>query len=78
MASAKFAGRMRRLSRLAVAIGGFLILIGLILTGTFLLALFDLIDVSAFVGETHLFLLMMMFLLIGILDVTAAIILSRR
>jgi len=69
---------MRKLSRLAVAIGGFLILTGMILTGTFLLALFNLIDIDVFVSETHLLLLTLMLLLIGILDIVAGIILLRR
>jgi len=76
--SAKLSEDMRKLSRLAVAIGGFLILTGMILTGTFLLGLFNLIDVEVFSDGTPLLLLTLMSLLIGILDVTAGIILSRR
>lgn len=76
--SAELSERMRKLSRLAVAIGGFLILTGMILTGIFLLALFNLIDVGVFVGETHLRLLTLILLLIGILDITAGMILLRR
>lgn len=69
---------MRKLIRLAVAIGGFLTMTGMILTGTSLLSLLNIIDVGVFIGETHLLLLSSMLLLIGILDVAAGIILLQR
>ncbi len=69
---------MRKLIRLAVAIGGFLTMTGMILTGTSLLSLLNIIDVGVFIGETHLLLLSSMLLLIGILDVVAGIILLQR
>jgi hypothetical protein len=78
VASAKLSERMRKLSRLALAIGGFLIMTGMILTGTFFLALLSLIDVGVFVGEIHLLLLTLILLLIGTLDIVAGIILLRK
>ncbi len=51
---------------------------GMILTGTSLLSLLNIIDVGVFIGETHLLLLSSMLLLIGILDVVAGIILLQR
>jgi hypothetical protein len=61
-----------------VAIGGFLIMMGMTLTSIVLLALFNLIDIGIFEYETHMFLLTLTLLLIGILDFVGAIILLRR
>ncbi len=69
---------IRKLSRLAAAIGGILMTAGMILTGMFLLAVLNLIDVSFFVHEATLVSLMVVFLVIGILDLVAAVILLRR
>lgn len=69
--------RIRRLSRLAVAVGGFLIMMGMFLLGVIALALADIIDISALVNETSLLMFMLALLSIGVLDVVAGIILSR-
>jgi hypothetical protein len=69
---------MRKRERVCVAIGGFLIIMGTILTGVTLLILFNLVDVAVFEYETHMSLLMLAFFLIGILDFVAGIILLRR
>ena len=69
---------MRKRERVCVAIGGFLIIMGTILTGVTLLILFNLVDVAVFEYETHMFLLMLVFFLIGIFDFVAGIILLRR
>jgi len=69
---------MRKRERVCVAIGGFLIIMGTILTGVTLLILFNLVDVAVFEYETHMSLLMLALLLIGILDFVAGIILLRR
>ena len=69
---------MRKRERICVAIGGFLIMIGTILTGAMLLILFNLVDITVFQYETHIPLLMLTFFLIGILDFIAGIILLRR
>ena len=69
--------RMRKLSRLAVAIGGFLIMMGMILMGAIALTLLNIIDLSAFMNETYLLLFMLALLSVGVLDIIAGIILSR-
>ncbi|MEM2889447.1 MAG: hypothetical protein QXM52_07015 [Candidatus Bathyarchaeia archaeon] len=69
---------MRKQERMCVAIGGFLLMMGTVLTGVTLLILFNLVDVSVFEYETHMSLLMLTFFLIGILDFAAGIILLRR
>jgi hypothetical protein len=69
---------IRKLSRLAAVIGGVLMMIGMIFTGMFLLAVLNLIDVSFLVHEATLVSLMVVFLVIGILDLVAAVILLRR
>jgi len=68
---------MRKLSRLAVAIGGFLIMMGMFLMGAIILTLLNIIDISALVNETYLLIFMMALLSVGVLDVIAGIILSR-
>ena len=69
---------MRKRERVCVAIGGFLIIMGTILTGVTLLISFNLVDISILGYETHMSLLMLTFFLIGILDFVAGIILLRR
>jgi len=69
--------RMRKLSRLAVAIGGFLIMMGMFLMGAIALTLVNIIDISALVNETYLLMFMLALLSVGVLDVIAGIILSR-
>jgi len=68
---------MRKLSRLAVAIGGFLIMMGMILIGAIVLTLLNVIDITAFMNETYLLMFMLALLSVGVLDVIAGIILSR-
>jgi hypothetical protein len=69
---------MRKLVRLSIAIGGFLIVTSLILTGTVFLILLNLIDVGVFANQTHISVLTLMFLAIGILDFLAGIILLLK
>lgn len=66
---------MRKLVRLSVAIGGFLIVTSLILTGTVFLMLLNLIDVDVFSDQTSTAVLTLLFLAIGISDFIAGIIL---
>jgi len=66
---------MRKLVRLSLAIGGFLIVTSLILTGTVFLILLNMIDVEVFADSGTTSVLTMMFLAIGILDFIAGIIL---
>jgi hypothetical protein len=69
---------MRKLVRLSIAIGGFLIVTSLILTGTVFLILLNLIEIDVFANATHISVLTLMFLVIGILDFIAGIILLLK
>jgi len=69
--------RMRKLSRLAVATGGFLIMMGMILMSAVVLTLLNVIDITAFMNETYVLMFMLALLSVGMLDVIAGIILSR-
>jgi len=68
---------MRKLSRLAVATGGFLIMMGMILMSAVVLTLLNVIDITAFMNETYVLMFMLALLSVGVLDVIAGIILSR-
>jgi len=68
---------MRKLSRLAVAIGGFLIMMGMILMSAVVLTLLNVIDITAFMNETYVLMFMLALLSVGVLDLIAGIILSR-
>jgi len=68
---------MRKLSRLAVAIGGFLIMMGMFLMVAITLTLLGVIDISALVNETYLLMFMLALLSVGVLDLIAGVILSR-
>lgn len=74
---AKLSDRLRKLSRLAVAIGGFLIMIGMFLVSAIALTVLGVININALVNETYLLMFMLTLLSVGILDVMAGIILSR-
>ena len=76
--TARLNEHMRKLSRLAVAIGGFLIMMGMILLGATVLTLLKVIDVTAFMNETYLLTFILALLSVGVLDVIAGILLSRR
>ena len=69
---------MRKLVRLSIAIGGFLLVTSLILTGTVFLIFLNLIDVSVFEDQTSTLLLTLTFLAIGVLDFIAGIILLLK
>jgi hypothetical protein len=69
---------MRKLVRLSIAIGGFLIVTSLILTGTIFLILLNIIDVGVFANQTHISVLTLIFLAIGVLDFIAGIILLLK
>lgn len=72
----------QRLSKVAVAIGGFLIFVGIIMTGVFALALSGILDVGIFDrisgNEAYQMLLLGVLLAIGILDFASGIMLRRR
>jgi hypothetical protein len=66
---------MRKLVRLSLAIGGFLIVTSLILTGTIFLILLNMIDIEVFADPATTSVLTMLFLAIGVLDFIAGILL---
>jgi hypothetical protein len=68
----------RKLVRLSLAIGGFLIVTSLILTGAIFLILLNMIDVSVFTDPLTTSVLTMIFLAIGILDFIAGILLLMK
>ena len=69
---------MRKLVRLSIAIGGFLIVTSLILTGAVFLILSNIINVSVFADQATASLLTLMFLAIGVADFIAGIILLMK
>jgi hypothetical protein len=69
---------MRKLVRLSLAIGGFLIVISLILTGAIFLILLNMIDVSVLADPATTSVLTMLFLAIGVIDIIAGVILLMR
>lgn len=69
---------MRKLVRLSLAIGGFLIVTSLILTGTIFLILLNMINVEIFEDPAITSVLTMIFLAIGILDFIAGVILLMK
>ena len=69
---------MRKLVRLSLAIGGFLIVTSLILTGTIFLILLNMIDIEVFADHATTSVLTMLFLAIGVLDFIAGILLLMK
>jgi len=69
---------MRPIARFRVALGGFLIVTSLILTGTIFLILLNMIDVEVFADPVTTSVLTMLFLAIGVLDFIAGILLLMK
>jgi hypothetical protein len=69
---------MRKLVRLSIAIGGFLIVVSLILTGAVILIFLGIITMSVFENQTGIFMITLILLAIGIADFIAGLILLRR
>jgi hypothetical protein len=65
-------------NRFAVAFGGFLIFVGIIVIGFFLIGLFDIVDLTNLKGENLQRLSLLLFVSIGLIDLLAGIILWRR
>ena len=65
-------------SRFAVALGGFLIFVGTIVIGAFLIGLFGIVDLSVLESGNLQNLPLLLFLAIGLADLVAGIILWRR
>jgi hypothetical protein len=69
---------VRKLVRLTVAIGGFLIVTSLILTGTVFLVLLNIMDITVFTDPAPASLLTLMFIAIAVADFIAGIILILK
>jgi len=67
----------KRFSRFAVALGGFLIFVGIIVIGVFLIGFLGVVDFSIIDSETF-YSLSLLLLAIGLVDLVAGIILWRR
>jgi len=65
-----------RLSKVAVAMGGFLILVGITMIGVFALVFSGIVDISVLRKEYQMLFLWVL-LVIGVLDVVSGIILRR-
>ena len=78
MGDEKLLGIRKWFSRFAVALGGFLIFLGIIVVGAFFIGYFDLIDLSIFETENIQNLSLLMLLAIGLVDLVAGVILWRR
>jgi len=65
-------------SRFAVALGGFLIFVGIIVIGAFLISFFGIVDLSVLETENLQNLPLLLLLAIGLADLVAGIILWRR
>ncbi len=63
--------------RIALAIGGFLIFLGLIIIGFFILAYLNVIDVNTLLNPDYRLLFILILLVLGVLDLVSAVILAR-
>ena len=66
------------LSRFAVALGGFLIFVGILMIGASVLVFFGFVDVGILESEKFRMLSLEVLLAIGLLDLMSGIILRRR
>ncbi|MCW4021940.1 MAG: hypothetical protein ACOWW1_06905 [archaeon] len=65
-------------NRFAVALGGFLIFLGIVVTGVFLASTMGLVDITIIETENLQGLVLGLLLMIGAVDIVAAVILRRR
>lgn len=65
-----------RLSRLAVALGGLVILVGIVMTGIFILVRVGMVDLNVFLNSGGKQLFLWMLFVIGLLDLLCGIILA--
>lgn len=68
----------KRFSRFAVALGGFLIFVGIVVIGGFLIGFLDIVVFSNIESENIQSLFLGLLLAIGLVDLVAGIILWRR
>jgi hypothetical protein len=78
MGDGRILGIRKWFSRFAVALGGFLIFVGIIVIGVFLIDYFSMIDLNILETENLQNLPFFMLLAIGLVDLIAGIILWRR
>jgi len=69
---------MQWLSRVAVALGGFLIFVGIMMIGIFVLVFFSVVNPSMFESDQIRMLSLGAMLAIGVLDLVSGIIIRRR
>ena len=65
-------------SRFAVALGGFLIFVGIIISGVFIISFLDIVDFSIIETENLQKIFLGVLIVVGFIDLMAAIILWRR
>lgn len=63
--------------RIALAIGGFLMFLGLIIIGFFILASLNVIDVNTLLNPEYRLLFTLTLLMLSVLDLVSAVILAR-
>jgi hypothetical protein len=78
MGNDRILGVRKWFSRFAVALGGFLIFVGIIVIGVFLVGFFGMADLSVVENENLQDLALLLLLAIGLVDLVAGIILWRR
>jgi len=71
-------GFAKRFNRFAVALGGFLIFIGIIVIGVFMVSYLGVVDFSIIETESIQSLFLGLLLAVGLVDLVAGIILWRR
>jgi hypothetical protein len=64
--------------RFAVALGGFLIFIGMIMVGVFVMVFFGFVDISALENQEYRMISIWVLLLVAVFDLVSGIILRRK
>ncbi len=64
--------------RFAVALGGFLIFIGIIMVGVFAMVFFEFVDLSALENQEYRMLSLWILLVVGVFDLLSGIILRPK
>jgi hypothetical protein len=78
MVGERVLGVRKLFSRFAVALGGFLIFVGIVVISVFLIGFLGVVDFSIIDSETFYSLSLLLLLAIGLVDLVAGIILWRR
>lgn len=68
----------KKLNRFAVALGGFLIFVGIVVAAIVVISYFNLIDITVIETENIQGLVLTLLLAVGVIDVLAGILLWRR